>query len=45
MHANNNSKKLTNDVEQLVKNVYDNKPITKQVYNSLIKAITEKNDS
>ena len=40
MYANNNSKKLANDVEQLVKNLYDNKLITKEVYNILIKAIT-----
>ena len=39
MYTNNNSKKLINDIEQLVKNVYDNKQITKQVYNILNKAI------
>ena len=41
----NSLKKLTNDIEQSVKNLYDNKQITKQVYNNLIKAITYKNDS
>ena len=41
----NSSKKLINDIEQLVKNLYDNKQMTKQVYNNLIKAITYKNDS
>ena len=39
------SKKLINDIEQLVKNLYDNKQITKQIYNILIKAIAYKNDS
>ena len=34
------SKKLISDIEQLVKNLYDNKQITKQIYNILIKAIT-----
>ena len=32
-------------LEQLVKNLYENKQITKQVYNNLIKAVTYKNDS
>ena len=41
----NNSKKLKDDMSQLLKNLYDNKQITKQVYNNLIKAITYKNDS
>ena len=41
----NSSKKLISDIEQLIKNLYDNKQITKQVYNSLIKSITYKNDS
>ena len=45
MYTNNNSEKLINDIEQLVKNLYDNKQITKQVYNILNKAITYKNDS
>ena len=45
MYTNNNSKELINDMKQLVKNLYDNKQITKQVYNILNKAITYKNDS
>ena len=45
MYPNNNSKELINDIKQLVKNLYDNKQITKQVYNILNKAITYKNDS
>ena len=38
----NNSKKLKDDMSQLSKNLYDNKQITKQAYNDLIKAITYK---
>ena len=45
MYTNNSSKKLINDIEQLVKYLYNNKQITKQVYNNLIKTITYKNDS
>ena len=45
MYTNNNSKELINDINQLVKNLYDNKQITKQVYNILNKVITYKNDS
>ena len=41
----NSSEKLISDIEQLIKNLYDNKQITKQVHNSLIKAKTYKNDS
>ena len=44
IYTNNNSKELINDIKQLVKYLYDNKQITKQVYNNLIKAITYKND-
>ena len=44
MYANNSSKKQINDIGQLV-NLYDNKQITKQVYNNLIESITYKNDS
>ena len=40
-----NSKELINDIEKLVKNLYNNKQISKQVYNILNKAITYKNDS
>ena len=45
IYANNSSKKLISDIEQLINNLYDNKQITKQVYNILNKAITYKNDS
>ena len=36
------SKELVSNVKQLLKNLYDNKQITKQVHNNLIKAITYK---
>ena len=36
------SKKLISDIEQLINNLYDNKQITKQVYNMLNKSITYK---
>ena len=39
------SKELISNLKQLVKNLYDNKQITKQGYNILNKAITYKNDS
>ena len=29
-----------NNIKQLINNLYDNKQITKRVYNNLIKAIT-----
>ena len=45
MYTNNSFKKLISDIEQLINNLYDNKQITKQVYNILNKAITYKNDS
>ena len=41
----NSSKELVSNVKQLVNNLYDNKQITKQVYNILNKAITYKNNS
>ena len=41
MYTNNNSKELKN----LLNHLYDNKQITKQVYNILNKPITYKNDS
>ena len=41
----NSSKELISNIEQLINNLYENKQITKQVYNSLIEAITYKNDS
>ena len=40
IYTNNSSKELINDIEQLINNLYDNKQITKQVYNNLDKAIT-----
>ena len=36
----NSSKELVSNVKQLVKNLYNNKQITKQVYNILNKSIT-----
>ena len=39
IYTNNSSKELINDIKQLVKNLYDNKQITKQVYNVLNKAL------
>ena len=49
MYTNNSSKELTNDIKQLVKNLYDNKQITKQIYDILNKALMSttfiKNDS
>ena len=36
------SKKLISDIEQLINNLYENKKITKQVYNMLNKSITYK---
>ena len=36
------SKKLISDMEQLINNLYENKQITKQVYNMLNKSITYK---
>ena len=42
MYTNNNSKELINDIKQLVKNLYDNKRITKPAYNISNKAITYK---
>ena len=39
---NNSSKELINDIKQPTNNLYDNKQITKQVYNILNKAITYK---
>ena len=40
--TNNSSKKLISDIEQLINNLYENKQITKQVYNILNKSITYK---
>ena len=41
----NSSKELISNIEQLINNLYNNKQITKQVYNILNKAIAYKNDS
>ena len=42
IYTDNSSKKSISNVKQLINNLYDNKQITKQVYNNLIKAITYK---
>ena len=42
IYTNNSSKELINNIKQLVKNLYDNKQITKQVYNILNKALRYK---
>ena len=42
MYTNNGSKELISDIEQLINNLYNNKQITKQVYNTLNKAIPYK---
>ena len=45
MYTNNSSKELIRNIEQLINNLYDNKQITKQVYNILNKSILYKNES
>ena len=49
IYTNNSSKEIKNDIKQLVKNLYENKQITEQVYNILNKALMStafiKNDS
>ena len=45
MYTNNKSKELQTNAKNLLNHIYDNKQITKQVYNILNKAITYKNDS
>ena len=35
IYTDNSSRELINDIKQLVKNLYKNKQITKQVYNTL----------
>ena len=45
IYTNNDSKKLISNIEQIVNNLYNNKQITKQVYNILNKSILYKNDS
>ena len=42
IYTNNSSKELIKNLKQLINDSYDNKKITKQVYNNLIKAITYK---
>ena len=44
IYTNNNSRELINNIKQLIKNLYDNKQINKEVYNILNKALI-KNDS
>ena len=44
-YTNNSSKELISDIKQLINNLHENKQITKQVYNNLIKSITYENDS
>ena len=40
IYTNNSSRELINNIKQLINNLYDNKKITKQVYNILNKSIT-----
>ena len=42
IYTNNSSRELISNVKQLINDLYDNKQITKQVSNNLIKAITYK---
>ena len=44
IYTDNSSKEIISDIKQLVKNLCKNKQITKQVYNTLNKALI-KNDS
>ena len=39
IYTNNSSKEIINDIKQLVENLYKNKQITKQVYNTLNKTL------
>ena len=41
MYTNNSSKEQISNIEQLINNLYDNKQITKQVYNILNKSINK----
>ena len=45
MYTNNNSKELKTNIRNLLNHLYDDKQITKQVYNILNQSITYKNDS
>ena len=42
LFTKNNSKKLKDDINQILKELYNSKQITKQVYNMLNKSITYK---
>ena len=44
-YTNNSLKELINNIKQLINNLCNNKQITNQVYNNLIEAITDENDS
>ena len=44
-YGNNSSKELKSNIKQLLKALYNKKQISKLVYNSIIEAITYKNDS
>ena len=41
IYTNNSSKEITNEIKQLTKKLYDNKQITKQLYNILNKALRQ----
>ena len=43
--AKNNSKKFKDDINQILKELYNSRQIAKQVYNILNKSILYKNDS
>ena len=45
IYSNNISKELKTNIKKLLNHLYDNKQITRQVYNILNKAITYKNNS
>ena len=40
-YTNNSSKEITNEIKQLTKKLYDNKKITKKLYNILNKALRQ----
>ena len=44
LRTKTNSKMLKNEINRLLKELYNSKQITKQVHNNIIKAITYKND-
>ena len=41
IYTNNSSKEITNEIKQLTKKLYDNKKITKKLYNVLDKALRQ----